>query len=207
MADLEIFTCDQGSEAWFAARLGIPTSSKFATVMAKGEGKTRTEYMRRLAGEIITGLPSETYSNDHMARGQAMEDEARERYAFDHEVEPVRIGFARRGAMGCSPDSLISDRGGLEIKTALPHILIEHLDRDDIPPVHRAQIQGNLMVLEREWWDLSIYWPRMPRCYRRTVRDEAYIANLRGEIDRFNDELAALVERVSRMGHTLREAA
>lgn len=197
---LQIFDCLQGSDEWGACRLGIPTSSKFATVMAKGEGKTRTEYMRRLAGEIITGEPSETYSNGDMARGKAMEEEARERYAFDHEVEPLLVGFVRNGQMGASPDSLIGANGGLEIKTAFPHILIEHLDRDDIPPAHRAQVQGNLMVTEREWWGLSIYWPKMPPCYRRSVRDEPYIANMRGEIDRFNDELAALVERVRRYG-------
>lgn len=204
---LEIIDCIQGAAEWHAARLGIPTSSKFATVMAKGEGKTRTEYMRRLAGEIITGEPSETFSNDHMGRGKVMEDEAREKYAFDHEVEPVLVGFVRNGQMGSSPDSFIGARGGLEIKTALPHILIEHLDRGDIPPVHRAQVQGNMLVAEREWWDLSIYWPKMPPCYRRTARDETYIANMKGEIDRFNDELAALVERIRRYGQPQQVAA
>lgn len=197
---VEVFNCEQGTAEWRACRAGIPTSSKFATVMAKGEGKTRSEYMRRLAGEIITGEPMETYQSSAMARGKEMEAEARERYAFDHDVEPQLVGFVRNGRMGASPDAFIGQPGGLEIKTAEPHILIVHLDRDDIPPEHRAQTQGNLMVADREWWDLSIYWPKMPACYRRSIRDEPYIANMRGEIDRFNDELDALVERIRRYG-------
>ena len=60
---------DQGTPEWFACRAGIPTASKFATVMAKGEGKTRSEYMRRLAGEIITGEPTSQFSNAHTERG------------------------------------------------------------------------------------------------------------------------------------------
>lgn len=207
MHPLEIFNCEQGSDAWFECRRGIPTASKFATVMAKGEGKTRSEYMRKLAGEIITGQPADWYASDHMARGQTMEEEAREAYAFDHGVIPERVGFMRRGGMGCSPDSLIGEVGGLEIKTAMPHILIEYLDRSDIPPVHRAQVQGTLLVSGREWWDLTVYWPAMPAARWRTYRDEPYIANLSGEIDRFNDELAALVERVRRYGQPQAVAA
>ncbi len=53
---MEIFTdLEQGSSEWFACRAGIPTASKFATVLAKGEGKIRSQYMRQLAGEVITG--------------------------------------------------------------------------------------------------------------------------------------------------------
>ena len=89
---MEIFTdLEQGSSEWFACRAGIPTASKFATVLAKGEGKSRSKYMRQLAGEVITGEPAETFSNSHMERGHAMEDEARQTYAFINDVEPVRV--------------------------------------------------------------------------------------------------------------------
>lgn len=193
---------EQGTDSWFAARLGIPTASKFATVMAKGEGKTRSEYMRKLAGEIVTGDPMESFSNGHMERGKEMEDEARKTYAFINDVEPLRVGFIRNGFKGGSPDSLIGEKGGLEIKTALPHIQIERLFRDDVPPEHKAQVQGNLWVSEREFWDFVSYWPKLPLLTKRVYRDEAYIKQMSDEVDRFNDELAAMVERVRRYGQT-----
>lgn len=205
---MQVFTdLEQGSPEWFAARAGIPTASKFATVMAKGEGKTRSEYMRKLAGEILTGEPSEQFGNIHTERGNAMEDEARETYAFINDAEIQRIGFIRNGNRGASPDSLVGANGGLEIKTALPHIQIDRLERDRLPPEHKAQVQGNLWIAEREWWDFVSYWPRLPVLTVRVYRDEEYIKTLSDEIDRFNDELAALVERIRNYGIEQKEAA
>lgn len=193
---IEVFDCIQGSDAWFRCRLGLPSASKFSTVMAKGEGKTRSKYMRTLAGEIITGEPAEQFSNAHTERGNAMEDEARETYAFINGVEPTRVGFIRNGNKGASPDSLIGENGGLEIKTAIPDIQIDRLERGVLPSEHKAQVQGNIWLAEREYWDFVSYWPRLPMFQIRVYRDEAYIANLSSEIDQFNEELAELVDRI-----------
>ncbi|MGN8022306.1 lambda exonuclease family protein [Phyllobacterium sp. 22229] len=193
---MEVFDIEQGEDDWFQARLGIPTASKFSTVMAKGEGKTRSEYMRTLAGEILTGEPSESFTNVHMERGKVMEDEARETYAFVEGAEIRRVGFIRNGNKGASPDSLVGDRGGLEIKTALPKIQIDRLERNRLPPEHIAQVQGNIWLSERDWWDFVSYWPRLPMLMIRVYRDDEYIKKMADEIDRFNDELAALVERI-----------
>lgn len=207
MAELQIFRCAQNTPEWLEARMGIPTASAFSTVMAKGEGKTRKTYMLKLAGELLTGEPMDSYSNGDMERGHEWEAEARELYAFDRDAEPEIVGFLRRGQMGCSPDALIGDDGGLEIKTKAAHLHIEALLRDDIPPEHKAQTQGFLLVTGRDWIDLAIYCRKLPLVVRRCVPDRDYIANLKGEIDRFNDELAALVERVRRYGVREAEAA
>jgi len=208
---LQVFDCEQGTPEWYECRRGIPTASEFATVMANGRdggaSKTRKAYMFKLAGERLTGEPMDSYSNGHMERGKEWEGEARERYAFEREVEPQLVGFLRRGDMGCSPDSLIGEDGGLEIKTKAADRLIEALLRDDPPPEHRAQLQGFLLVSEREWIDLAIYCRKLPLVTHRVLPDREYLANLKGEIDRFNDELAALVERVKRYGAPLERAA
>lgn len=195
-----ILDCDQGTPEWHAARAGIPTASEFKAILAKGEGKTRRSYMLRLAGEIITGEPAETYSNHHMERGKAMEAEARDLYAFMTDAEPQLVGFIRNGDKGASPDSLIGDNGLLEIKTKLPALLIEALLKDEFPAEHKAQCQGALWVAEREWIDIAVYWPGMPLFVKRATRDEAYIKTLAAEVDRFNAELHEIVERVNRYG-------
>jgi hypothetical protein len=203
---LQIITCDQGTPEWFAARLGIPTASEFSTVMAQGKGGspslTRKTYMMKLAGERLTGEPMDSYSNGHMERGKEWEAEARERYAFEREAEPEIVGFIRNGEMGASPDSLVGGSGLLEIKTKAAHLQVELLTKgpDYFPPEFKAQTQGQLMVAEREWVDLGVYCRKLPLFLVRAVRDEPYIANMRGEIDRFNDELAELVENVRRYG-------
>lgn len=208
---MQIINCEQGSEEWFRARAGMPTASEFATVMASGRGggdsKTRRTYMLKLAGETLTGEPSESYTNAHMERGKVMEDEARRWYAFSRDVEPERVGFIVNGPKGCSPDSLLGADGMVEIKTALPHILIEKLLKGEFSPEHKAQCQGALWVAEREWIDLVTYWPRLPPLVVRAQRDEVYIAGLSRAVDQFNEELAEMVEQVRRIGAAPRAAA
>lgn len=201
---MQIYDCAQGSPEWFAARLGIPTASEFHTVLAKGRdggaSLTRKTYMLKLAGEIMTGEPMDNYSNAHMERGKVMEDEARDCYAFMKDVEPQRVGFIRNGRKGCSPDSLIGDRKALEIKTKLPHLLIELLLKDEFPPEHKAQTQGILWVAERDEIDIGCYWPKMPLFVKSAGRDDLYIKALSDAVDRFNDELQETVLRIRRFG-------
>lgn len=200
---MQIVECDQGSDAWFRARMGIPTASQFATVMASGRGggesKTRRTYMLKLAGEILTGEPMDSFGNCHTERGKEMEPDARNTYSFMRDVEPQLVGFIRNGQKGCSPDSLIGNDGMLEIKTKLPHLQVDCLLSDRVPPEHKAQCQGALWIAEREWIDFVSYWPGLPLFVTREHRDEEYIAKLVAAVDEFNDELAHMVERVRRL--------
>lgn len=207
---MRIIDCEQGSPEWFAARLGIPTASEFKTLLSgrkeAKDKKTRATYMMKLAGEIITGEPMESYSNVHMERGKVQEDEARDLYAFMMDVDPIRVGFIRTDSAGASPDSLIGEKRGLEIKTALPHIQIERLKAGVMPPEHKAQVQGNLWISGREVWDFVSYCPKLPMLCVPVERDEKYIAEIATAVDEFNAELAQTVEFIRQYGRQ-KEAA
>jgi len=88
----------------------------------------------------------------------------------------------------------------LEIKTKLPHLLIDCILKDDFPAEHKAQCQGALWVAEREWVDIAVYWPRMPLFVKRAYRDEEYISKLSDAIDAFNADLVAVVDRIKAYG-------
>jgi hypothetical protein len=198
---MEVFVdIEQNSDAWREVRAGLVTASCFSQILAKGEGKTRAAYMRRLAAEIITGEPLENFSNQAMERGHALENEARNLYAFMHDVEPKQIGFIRNGRKGCSPDSLIDDNAMLEIKTQRGDLLIETILKGGFPSCHFAQVQGQLWVAEREWCDLLIYWPGLPPFIKRAYREEQYIDDLALAINQFNEDLDGLVGRIRAYG-------
>lgn len=190
---LEVISCEQGTDEWRFARLGIPTASMFSTVMAKGQGdgesKTRRTYMLKLIGERLTGEPSESYTNAHMERGKIMEEEARSAYAFQTGHEPVLVGFVRNGGHGASPDSMIDSDGLLEVKTKLPHLQLEVLLANEMPPEHKAQVQGQIWTCERDWCDFVSYWPRLPMFVKRIYRDDEYIKLMSAAIDVFLIEL------------------
>jgi hypothetical protein len=196
----EIIPCEQGSPEWYAARLGLVTASEYKTIIGvkkdAREKITRQTYMRKLAGEIITGEPMESYTNSYLERGTALEDEAREFYSFTRSAELQRVGFIKNGKTGCSPDSLIGKDGGLEIKVALPHVQIERLEKGELPPEHVAQVQGNIFVTGRKWWEFVSYCPKMPLFVVRAKRDDEYIKMIAEAVDAFNAELTALVDKV-----------
>lgn len=193
----QIFTFEQGTPEWKEARRGIPTASEFSDILTGG--KTHTTYMRRLAGEILTGEPDSWGETADTRRGHHLEPEARELYEFQTGYTAQQVGFIRSGNVGASPDFLVGTMGAGEIKTKKPHLQIEVLESGEVPTEHIPQCQGVLWVSDREWIDFISYWPRLPIFIKRLYRDEAYIKKLAGEVNRFNDELAALVERLRQM--------
>lgn len=202
MSDLIIYDCAQGSPEWFECRRGIPTASEFATVLAKGRGGgesvTRRKYLFTLAAQILTGEIVQAWEgNEHTERGKALEDEARQLYAFSTDVDVLPVGFMRSGRAGCSPDSLVGVAGLLEIKTKLPHLHLDVLEQDRLPPEHVAQVQGQLWVSDAEWCDFVSYWPKLPLFVKRVERDDAYIATLAQAVADFNGELDAIVAKYS----------
>ena len=199
---MEVINCEQNSDEWVAARVGIPTASQFTDVLAKGKGgapsKMRRTYLHKLAGERITGKPADNFHNAHMDRGHAMEAEARRFYEFTNDVKVERVGFIKNHGAGASPDSLVGVEGLLEIKTALPHILIGYILAAKPPPEHVAQAQGQMWVSERAFCDLLIYWPEMPPFQHRVERDDTYIDDtLAPKVRAFLDDLEELVEKLT----------
>lgn len=203
------FDCQQSSPEWYAARLGIPTASEFATILAKGrsggDSKTRRTYMLKLIGERITGTPMWNYQNEHMERGKTDEEDARNAYCFLRDTEVERCGFLKNDGLlgragesvGCSPDGLIGKEGMFEAKSRLAHLQCEILLTPDVlPPEHVAQCQGALWVAEREWLDFVSHCPGMPLFVLRVYRDEPYIKQLAHAVDIFVNELHTVMDAV-----------
>ncbi len=189
-------THEQGTTEWQQARCGVVTASNFKLVLTKGGGKTRKAYMMRLAEEIRTGQPTESYWSDAMRRGTDLEPHARKAYEIEtgHDVKEVGITFLdEKRRVGASPDGLINHDGGLEIKCPLISTHTKYLQSGYIPSQYMPQVQGNLWVSGREWWDFASFAPEMPDGERiviyRAYRDEDYIARLQYEVERFVEEL------------------
>ncbi len=200
---------EQGGDDWLALRLGIPTASNFAMVLRGSDSATRDAYMRKLAGEILTGAPGEgKIVTAAMQRGNDMEPEAREYFARTYFGDVERVGFMRRKLpsgryVGASPDALIAKRrGALEIKTLAPHLMIEQLVKGAaMPPAHRAQVFGTMFVGGLDFVELMLFYRGMPVAPRFKVgRDETMIKEISDALEVFDYELHKLVEKVRAMG-------
>lgn len=197
----------QGSPEWKAARLGIPTASRFAEIItpAKMEfSKSSSRYRDELLAEWLLGEPlDDDASSAFTDRGTGMEEGARDFYELQREVDVSPGGFILRddGRVGCSPDGLVlgPDGGilrGVEMKCPSAPVHVGHI-LDGAGVKYRAQIQGCMWLTEVEWWDFLSYNPLLPTVLMSVHRDDVFIGHLAKAVDQFLDMLEAGRDRKS----------
>lgn len=189
---------------WVAARNGIPTASEFKKIItpAKMEpSKSAVEYMGQKVAEWLIGEPCDAgKSSPWMNRGTDMEDRARCRYSFDTGETVCEVGFCymdKRRLVGCSPDGLVGDDGGLEAKVpgAKGHVLYAD-DTEKLVRDYKLQIHGCILVTGRKWWDVMSWHPTIEPVVVRVRRDPEIIARLGDAIDDFCERMLAWRQRM-----------
>lgn len=186
---------EQGTDAWFAMRLGKVTASRVADVMAKtktGVAASRQNYLIELALQRVTGVFEQGFTTQAMQDGIDREAQARVLYEVttgefvdqapfvDH---PTIEGF------GASPDGLVNTNGLCEIKCRGNSGHWEVIKTKEIPKKYWIQQQAQLACTGREWNDYVGYNPNFPdksKLYvQRVYRDEAFIADMEAQIKQF----------------------
>ncbi|MEE9459626.1 MAG: lambda exonuclease family protein [Candidatus Bathyarchaeia archaeon] len=193
---------EQGSDEWHELRREVITASRFKDVMSKGAGKTRKSYLYQLAAESITGEVAESYTNDAMQWGTETEPQARAMYELESSNTVKEIAFIKHDSknVGVSPDGLIGDDGLVEIKCPKTTTQIETFLSGKMPSYHKAQVQGQLWISERQWLDFVSFDPRIDGdasyfCVR-IERDEEYILELEKACDEFSAELTNTIKKL-----------
>lgn len=211
---MKILTMPQGSPEWESARLGIPTASQVDKILTPAKLKVSTsagEYMDKLLAEWLVGYAIDWGGqSQYMDRGTKCEPEARAWYELTRDVEVQQVGFlmADDELFGGSPDGLVGESGGLEIKCPALHTHIGYLRApDSLDAKYRGQVQANLYVSGREWWDLVSYHPDLPKVVRRIERDEAYITALGAALNWFKGELLSAREDLAEHRQVYQSAA
>lgn len=195
-----ILTDEQGSPEWLASRLGRPSASNFGRLVT-GSGKPSSSaesYINEMIAERLTGRSKPFYTNEHMERGNALEPEAREAYEFITDFEVVETGFILHDSeeFGCSPDGLVAEQGGLEIKCPSDSVHVSYLRAGKVPAKYYQQVQGCLWVTGREWWDFMSYHPEMPHLLVRAHRNEKYIEAMAEQVEK---AVKTIVEETERL--------
>jgi len=199
---MQILDIEQGSEAWHKARLGIPTASNFGKIItpAKAEkSRSYKAYLYELLAERVTQCKEEEKKSVWMERGTLLEPLAREAYTFLTDAKVDEVGFVLNdaGTIGVSPDGLIGTDGGLEIKCPKATNAIRYMVEDAMPDTYKPQVQGNLWITGREWWDFVVYHPNLNLFVKRVYRDEKYIKQMAEHITAFTEELEEMYRRLT----------
>ena len=191
-----ILDVEQGTEEWLQARLGVPTASNYSKIITStGKPSAQADkYINDLVAQKLTGQIPEMFKSDAMQRGNDLEPQARAYYEFmtDNVVEEVGLILNYDGA-GCSPDGLIGDDGGIEIKCPLGATHVSYLRANKLPTEYVQQVQGCMYITGRSWWDFVSFHPDMESMIIRVERDDEFIEKLdvqmKALLQTINDEV------------------
>lgn len=202
-----IIDAEQGTPEWAAARAGRVTASCIKHVLAKiasGEAAKRRDYRAQLVAEILTGTPQDGgFVNAEMQWGTEQEPLARYAYEAQMDCSVSTVGFILHPSIdrsGASPDGLVGDVGGLEIKCPKTATHLMYLLDGVVPSEYQPQIHWQMACAGLRWVDFVSFDPRLPADDRllivRMHRDEKRIAEIEAEVRKFLVEVDALLERL-----------
>lgn len=157
---MRIIDCVQGTPEWFEARRGIPSASNFSRILTPKTLKPAAaaeDYVHELVAESIRLDPpyfTERPQSRAMQHGTDCEPEARRWLEMDLNLEVRQVGFCVTddGRFGCSPDGLIGDDSGVEIKCPQPKTHVSYLLNGVLPDEYRLQVAGAMLVTGRKSW-------------------------------------------------------
>ena len=198
-----IHTMPQRSKEWYAIRSGKFTASDFEALMPSSRqsvfdfNKTQMAIIYRVAAERMTGLSvSDGYVSKAMQHGIETEEEARVSFMLETGLDVHEVGFVEYNEwVGCSPDGLVGDDSGLEIKcpnsdTHLRYVMNPLELVDD----YRFQCVGGMLCTGHKSWHLYSYDPRFEKEAMRSVH--VTIERNDEEIAKLEARLEAAIEKV-----------
>ena len=130
----------QGSDEWFKARCGNPGASNFSKIITStgNPSKQAQDYLFQLAGEFVAGQAEETFNSVHMENGLERESAARMLFEMIQDVSVRQVGICYKDEakkFHASPDGLIGEDSGLELKNPMLKTHVNYLLNKKIKPV------------------------------------------------------------------------
>jgi len=195
----------QRSEAWFAARRGIPSCSRFSQILTPKTGKpasAQDTLIAELIAESLEPAAPEGFIRGpltpEMEYGMRLEGEARCAYEMEfcpaeHKIKEVGFVLSDCERFGGSPDALVGEIGGVEIKCPNLSTHIGYIRAGELPSEYKTQVHGYMIVTGRDWWDFFSYARHCRPFHLHVVRDsftEKLAAELLAFCARYNEARA-----------------
>jgi len=196
-----IDSIEQGSDLWFEEKLAKPSASNASKIITNDgkPSKQQMGYMYQLVAEAITGQREETYKNANMIMGNEREEESRQLYEIIHSVKVEQAGVIYKDDKKeflCSPDGIINNEYGLELKNVLPKTQVKYLLDNKLPSEYFSQVQFSLYVSGFKFWDFLSYSPGLKPLIIRVERDKEFLKLLEIELKLFCEKLTETIEKL-----------
>lgn len=202
---MKVLPHPQGSVEWLQGRAGLPTASEFDQLVdSKWEVRTGAmpkSYLARKLAEKWTGGPLQGFGSWATEQGSILESEAIPWFELEYGQQVQRVGLITTddGRIGCSPDGLIGEDSGIEIKCANIETAIGYLLAGAVPKEYLPQIFGAMLVTGRPTWKFLSYRRLLPALLITVERDEKIIAALSEALRVFLEKFDAAWTRLCDM--------
>jgi len=186
------YDIEQGTDEWHAKRMGIVTASNINILLTpKGKpakGAKILDYACNLVAERETKRVEDNFQSYKMITGHIREVMARDIYSESY-AEVKECGFVTNDdagyVLGASPDGLVGEDGGVEIKSRDQKFQIRTIYNGEVPDEYMNQIQTCLMVTGRKWWEFVSFSNGMPLFVKRVFPDFERQAEIRLAVEAF----------------------
>ena len=203
----------QGSEEWFASRVGKITASRLGDIMKKtryGESTYKAKVRLELAIERITGKSaSSIIPNKAMLDGIQREPDARKLFEAVTGKEVAEVGSFDHPTIvntSASPDGLIrGENACLELKSPTHATHAKNLMSDTMPKNYIYQVQWQIACTESDFAYFASYHPDFPKDLRlkwvRVEKDDSVIKSLEEAVRQFDIEIEDLIIKIKNGGN------
>ncbi len=191
---MTILDVDQGSAEWVRARLGKVTASGLGQIVdssfERRTGAMPFTYLCSRVAEAYRGKPiaEEAFTSRATEEGQLLEEEARRAFCFAFDEQRIRnVGFCLHedGRFGCSPDALVGDDSGVEIKAPYTKTQVGYLLKGKLPIEYSAQVHGSMYATGAKSWRFFSYCRSLPPFLFTVQRDETIMAKIEAALASF----------------------
>lgn len=204
---MKIHNVEQRAIEWMRLHIGRVTASEFKNLvtplMKQKEGEGPLTYLHQKLAEVYRGEPMCNLSpklaaSASMEQGVFLEEEVIPWFSLTFNTPVRTVGFCETddGLAGCSPDGLIGEDGGLEVKAPEPHTHCGYVLGGVVPKEYMPQIHFSLFVTGRKWWKFLSYRRRFPALVVTVERDDAIMQRIGGIVSEFHNNLNTAVAKL-----------
>ena len=203
----------QGSDEWFAARVGKITASRLGDIMRKtkwGESTYKAKVRLELAIERITGKSASSVTmNQAMRDGVEREPDARKLFEAVTQKEVALCGSFNHPTIvntSASPDGLLrGENAVLEIKCPTHATHAKNLMSEKMPKNYEYQVQWQIACTESDFAYFASYHPDFPKDLRlkyvKVDKDDSIIKSLEEAVRQFDIEIEDLIIKIQNGGN------
>ena len=199
---MKTLTCKQHSTEWETARLGLVTASEADALISptfevrKGLGVET--YLYEKLSEKILGYKLQSGGTFEMGQGTASEEFARSWFSFEYNTDVKEVGFIIGDCerIGCSPDGILPDGTGLEIKCPQGPRQLKYYVKNEVPPEYRVQVAFSLYVTKAPYWTFVSYHRALPPLVVKVERNEKEMAAIREALAKFFAQFDPIYARI-----------